>query len=456
MIDATPVVLVIEDDPHSAEVTAEFVREAGATPMTTARPAEALDLAHRLGDRLVFAITDVRLGEDSGLDLFRRLRGIRPDLPVIIVTAFANLDDAVAAMRDGAFYYFTKPVDYPLLLRIVRESLEKRALAAQVADLHARLDGPAASGIVGTSPSLRRACAQAAAVAPLDTTVLLAGETGTGKEVFTRFIHENSPRRRGPLVIVNCAALPDTLLESELFGHERGAFTGAVARKPGRFEQARGGTLFLDEIGELALPLQAKLLRALETRMVEPLGSTRPLAVDVRIVAATNRDLTACVAEGKFREDLFYRLDAFPIQLPPLRDRREDIPVLAMYFLEQSARQRGKAIAGFERAALDAMQAYQWPGNVRELRHYVERAVILGAGREIRLDDLPKKVLGSTPPLETAAVASFARLKDLEREAVARALSEAGGNRTRAARALGMTRNQIRYRLKKLHTEAEE
>jgi DNA-binding NtrC family response regulator len=446
-------VLIVEDDAHSLELTAAFVREAGGTTVTAATVTDAARLLDVLGDRLAFVITDIKLGDGNGLDLFRRVRTARPDLPVVLVTAFGSTDEAVAAMKEGAFYYFTKPVNFSLLQRLVRESLEKRALAKQVVTLSARLAAAGRDRILGVSPALGAALQLARNVAALDTTVLLVGETGTGKELFAEYIHELSGRRHRPLVAINCAALPEPLLESELFGHERGAFTGAVARKPGKFELARGGTVFLDEIGDLALPLQAKVLRALESKRIEPLGAQRAIDVDVRIIAATNRDLTALIEARQFREDLYYRLVAFPIVLPSLRDRREDVPLLAVHFLEQFARAHDKALDGFDAGALELLQAHAWPGNVRELRHAIERAVILANGRTVTREHLPLERTAAPEEPAPAYLDNLAHLKDLERDVVRRAVEAAGGNRTRAARSLGITRNQIRYRLRKMDPE---
>ncbi len=491
-------VLVVEDDPRSLELTTSFIRETGAEVVPTPSLGEAHDALERYGDEIVFVISDIKLREESGLDLFHRIRQDRPTLPVVLMTAFGGTDEAVAAMKEGAFYYFTKPVDFPLLLRIVREALEKQRLKAELASAQARLAAAGDGRILGTSRAIRLALEHAASVAELDTTVLLSvkhltptrpgqnlppgvslpgprrkvrcltdmGETGTGKELFAQYIHERSARRGRQLVALNCAALPEQLLESELFGHVRGAFTGAVAHKPGKFELAAKGTIFLDEVGDLAQPLQAKILRVLETKEIEPLGSTQSRAVDVRIIAATNEDLSAKVRNGTYREDLFYRLEAFPIQLPPLRDRQEDIPMLAVHFLERYASQHGKAIGGFDPAALDVLQAYDWPGNIREMRQYIERAVIIAKTGTIGVDLLPARVLerGRAAPAiaptpaaglgtregDPAAETPISRLRELERDAVLAALREAGGNRTLAARKLGLTRNQIRYRLQKL------
>ncbi len=444
-------VLVVEDDPHSLELTTAFVAETGASVLGAGDVDEALAHVAAHGREIALVISDIKLRERSGLELFRHLRQAYPDVPVILITAFGNADEAVAAMRDGALYYFTKPVNFPLLLRLVREALEKQALQAQVADLHARLAGGADRRILGSSRTIQLALEQAMAVAALDTTVLLMGETGTGKELFAQYVHERSGRRHRPLVPLNCAALPEPLLESELFGHERGAFTGAIGRKPGKFEIATGGTLFLDEVADMSLALQAKLLRTVETRQIEPLGATRPVHVDVRIIAATNRNLAAAVSDGAFREDLYYRLNVFPITLPPLRERSEDVPILAIRFLHDFARTFDKRVEGFDAAALDALQAHPWPGNIRELRHAIERAVILAKGPVVTVDVLPRALVSAPAPPAAAVPPSVVRhLEDLERDTILAALQATGGNRTRAAQALGITRNQIQYRLKKL------
>ena len=442
-----PRVLIVEDDVNSLDVTSAFVAESGADVVGATSVEEALAALARHGDGISLVITDIKLRGRSGFDVFRQVRQDLPGVPVILVTAFGNTDEAVAAMRDGALYYFTKPVNFPLLLRIVRGTLEKQALQAQVADLHARLAGSVDRHILGSSRALQAALEQATAVAGLDTTVLLTGETGTGKELFAQLIHERSLRRKQPIVAINCAALPEPLLESELFGHERGAFTGAVARKPGKFEMATGGTLFLDEVADMSLALQAKLLRALELKRIEPLGATRTIQIDVRIVAATNRDLAAAVRSGTFREDLFYRLHVFPILLPPLRERDEDIPILAVHFLNEYNRALGKPVEGFDADALDALQAYAWPGNVRELRHAIERAVILAKSRLIGIADLPRP-LQAAPATPGPTGAAPKPLAELERNAILAALDAAGGNRSKAARLLGITRNQIQYWLR--------
>ena len=440
-------VLVVEDDPNSLEVTAAFVAESGADVIAASSVEEAEAALARHHADLGLVITDIRLRGQSGLDLFRRVRRMHSGIPVILITAYGNTDEAVAAMRDGALYYFTKPVNFPLLLRLVAETLEKQALKHRVADLQAQLASPGVPRIVGSSRAIQAALAQAAAVAALDTTVLLTGETGTGKDVFAEHIHHHSRRRAKPFVAVNCAAVPEALLESELFGYERGAFTGAVGRKPGRFELASGGTLFLDEVGDMSLALQAKLLRVLESGEVAPLGSTRPVQVDVRVIGATNHDLAAAVAERTFREDLYYRLHVFPIALPPLRERPEDIPALANLFLQEYGDRMEQQLNGFDGPALDALMAYRWPGNVRELRHVIERVAILCTAPTITLADLPPMVVQAHPASHSSDAVPRG-LAEIERETILGALADAGGNQSQAARALGITRNQIQYWLR--------
>jgi DNA-binding NtrC family response regulator len=440
-------VLVVEDDPNSLEVTTAFVAESGAEVVAASSVDEARSALSRHGSEISLVITDIRLRHQSGLDLFREVRRHHPEVPVILVTAYGNADEAVAAMRDGALYYFTKPVNFPLLLRLVAETLEKGALQAEVAHLKAQLANSGARRILGSSRAIRTALAQAASVASLDTTVLLSGETGTGKDLFAEYIHEQSPRRSRPFVAINCAALPETLLESELFGHERGAFTGAVARRPGKFEAASGGTLFLDEVGDMSLALQSKLLRALESGQISPLGSTATVHVNVRTIGATNRDLAAAVSDGVFRKDLYYRLNVFPIALPPLRERVEDIPALARWYLHEYGTRMGKQFSGIDAQALDALLGYSWPGNVRELCHVIERAAILCSSATIGFSDLPPSIVTSGTSADRREPDQRG-LADLKREAILRALADAGGNQSKAARALGISRNQIQYWLR--------
>ncbi|MEW5982534.1 MAG: sigma-54 dependent transcriptional regulator [Acidobacteriota bacterium] len=441
-------ILVVEDDPASLDLTMTFIREIGATPIGATTVREAISLLGSRGDQIALLVTDIKLHDGSGLDLLTHVRARLPHVPVILITAYGSTDEAVAAMREGALYYFTKPVDFALLARLVKETLEKQSLQAELVSLQARLGVQHDAQFFGSSRAIRAALEQGDAVARLDTTVLLLGETGTGKEVFAKYLHSRSQRKHGPLVTINCAALPEPLLESELFGHERGAFTGAIARKPGKFELAVGGTLVLDEVADMSLALQAKTLRAIELKQIEPLGATRSVHADVRIIAATNHDLPAAVREGRFREDLYYRLNVFPIVLPPLRERLEDVPVLATAFLQRYSTAFGKDVSGFSPAALDALQSYPWPGNVRELKHAIERAVILAKSPTIDLDALPRAVTLAPGSGPAGPPRSGRPLADIQREAILAALRESGGNRTKAARTLGLTRNQLQYWLR--------
>src|SRR5690349_4399 len=338
--------------------------------------AEAVKILQQAQPALV--LSDLRLPEGDGFGVLRASKEIDPDVPVIVMTAYGSIEDAVAAMKEGALDFLAKPVDPDHLLLLVSRALEQRRIVAEnlllKEELAVRRGAPQ---LVGDDPSLRKVFASMQRAASTDTTVLLEGESGTGKELFARSLHALSPRADAPFVAINCAAIPETLLETELFGHEKGAFTGAVARKPGRFELAHRGTLFLDEIGDLPLSLQAKILRALEEKRFERVGGTQSLHVDVRVVAATNRNLKQRVAERQFREDLFFRLSVFPIQIPPLRERTQDVVILARHFVDRFCRDLNKKTLVLSSGALDDLNNYSWPGNVRELQNCIERAVIL-------------------------------------------------------------------------------
>src|SRR4051795_11662190 len=339
-------------------------------------------------------LTDLMMPAMSGQELLRAVRAVAPDAEVVLMTAYGTVEAAVAAMKDGAYDFLTKPLKRHAVLKSVQQAIDKRRLVRENKELRARLAG-AEQPIVGQSPSLQATLDIIRQAAPSSATVLLLGESGTGKELFARALHEHSTRAQAPFVPINCAAIPDTILESELFGYERGAFTGAVARKEGRIERAQGGTLFLDEIGELSLGVQVKLLRFLQEGEIERLGGTSPVKVDSRVVAATNRDLASRVREGKFREDLYYRLNVIQVILPPLRERLADIPLLADHFVGKYAAKNGKQFSGITPSALEALEAYPWPGNVRELEHAIERAVVLSRGTEIAAEDLPESVRSS-------------------------------------------------------------
>jgi DNA-binding NtrC family response regulator len=401
-------------------------------------------------------LTDLRLPEGDGLSVLRAAKELDPELPVVVMTAFGSIQDAVAAMKEGALDFLAKPVDPDHLLLMVERALAQRRLITEnqllKEELAARRGAPL---IVGEDPKLKQVIASLQRAASGDTTVLLEGESGTGKEVFARTLHAISPRADGPFVAINCAAIPENLLESELFGYEKGAFTGANARKPGKFEMAHRGTLFLDEIGELPLSLQAKILRAIEEKRFERVGGTAVLQIDVRIVAATNRQLKPAVAARQFREDLYFRLSVFPITIPPLRERPDDILLLARYFIDRFARDLKKKALLLAPSAIDALRAYHWPGNVRELQNGIERAVLLTEGDTIHARHL--NLASVAPPAPEASsgealwsamdlsgsLADVSRrvLAEIERRKIQQTLAETGGHAGRAAEQL-----QISYK----------
>ena len=406
--------------------------------------AGALQLVREVRPDLV--LSDLRLVSGDGVGVLKGAKDIDPDLPVIVMTAYGSIQDAVVAMKEGAMDFLAKPVDPDHLLLLVDRALAQRRLLAEnllmKEELAARRGAPA---IIGDAPALKRVIATLHRAATTDTTVLLLGESGTGKELFARTLHAVSPRAEGPFVAINCAAIPETLLESELFGHEKGAFTGATARKPGRFELAHRGTLFLDEIGDLPLALQAKILRALEEKRFERVGGTQSLQVDVRLVSATNHNLKTAVAARQFREDLFFRLSVFPIDIPPLRERAGDIEILARHFVDRFCRDLKKRPLAFSAEAVDEMQRYEWPGNVRELQNCIERACILTEGDTIRPRHLNLSFRGgiaAEAPADpwdridlggTLADASRRVLTEVERRKIVAALKDAAGQKPKAA-----------------------
>lgn len=403
-------------------------------------------------------LSDLRLPQGDGFGVLAAAKDVDPELPVIVMTAFGGIQDAVSAMKAGAMDFLAKPVDPDHLLLLVERALAQRRLIGEYMllkeEMAARRGAPA---IIGDAPVMKQVIAAIQRAASTDATVLIEGESGTGKELFARAVHALSERAHGPFVAINCAAIPDTLLEAELFGYERGAFTGALQRKPGKFELANHGTLFLDEIGELPLALQGKILRALEQRTFERLGGTASIRVDVRLVAATNRPLKQAVAARQFREDLYFRLSVFPVTVPPLRDRTEDIPILARHFIEKAARELKKPAPALTPAALDALLAYAWPGNVRELQNCLERAVILCDGSLIfpRHLNLVQEPISAPPsPLATLsfegslAEISSRALAEVEREAIRRALDEAGGDVNRAAARLQISPKLLQAKMR--------
>ena len=447
-------ILVVDDEQSMREFLqillakqGHEVQVADGAPAALARAAE--------GD-LDLVITDLRLGRDSGLDVLAAVKAQTPATEVIMVTAFATTENAVQAMKLGAYDYVLKPFKVDELRLVVDKALEHRALVAENRVLRHRLGPPKSDELIGRAPAMEELRALIRKVAPSRTTMLVLGESGTGKEVVARAIHAQSGRREQPFVGVNCGAIPEGLIESELFGHERGSFSGATGDKAGLFEVAGSGTLFLDEVGELPGPLQVKLLRALQERKIRRVGGNRDLPVAARIVAATNRDLAGEVTAGRFREDLYYRLNVIQVRLPPLRERPEDIPLFIAHFLERFAEENGKPSPAFDAEATRALLAHPWPGNVRELANVVERAVTLSDGPVVDARALPPGLRGA-PAVGTAGPASLpeggldlqAHLDAVERQLLEQALERAGGVKTEAARLMGLTFRSLRYRLGK-------
>jgi DNA-binding NtrC family response regulator len=441
-------ILLVDDEEAQRKVLAGFLRKKGFEALACGTVDGALGVAAAHTVDLV--LTDLRMPDRGGLELLRELHALNPEIPVIVMTAYGTVASAVEAMKLGAADYLTKPVDLDELELLVARTLERRALVSENRELRQQLAAQhRLEGVETANPRMAQAINLAARAAASRATILIRGESGTGKEVLARAIHHASPRARRPLVAVNVAALPETLLESEMFGHERGAFTGAERQHRGRFEQADGGTLFLDEIGDLPKGTQAKLLRALQEQRFERLGGTASIQVDVRVLAATSRDLEAMVRAAEFREDLYYRLNVVCIEIPPLRERRGDIPALVDHFVRRFAAEGGSKVRAVSREAMDLLLKYHYPGNVRELENLIHRAVVLARGPDITTADLPAHVSGLAAESRTAPGSLVERLAAFERALLVEALDEAGGVQTRAAQALGISERHLRYRLRK-------
>ena len=440
-------ILLIDDDESIRKVIGYMLEEAKYAAVTAASAEEGVGIFRSRRPDLV--LSDIKMPKKDGLELLTEFKAIDPSVPVIILTAFGTVETAVEAMKRGAADYLTKPIARDDLLMTIAKVLRMRRLEAENEDLRDTLnDRFRFASIIGLSPAMNTVFDTLRKVAATDATVLITGESGTGKELVAKALHFNSPRRAHRLITVNCAAIPHELLETELFGHVRGAFTGAVRDKMGKFELADGGTLFLDEIGSMPVHLQAKLLRAVQEREIERVGDERTIQVDVRVVAATNRSLPALIAQGLFREDLYYRLNVVPIRLPALRERTGDIPVLAKHFVAQFARD---ARVSLSRGALDAMARYRWPGNVRELENFCERIVLMRTGHAID-EALVEQHLAA---LAGEAAPATATLREIERAAVLDALRSSGWNQSRAARRLGVPRHILLYRMKKFDIRPE-
>jgi len=454
MSDAVTI-LVADDETGMRESVARALRREAFHVIAVEDGAAALDVLRRGGVDLLVA--DLRMPGLDGLELLRAVKVVAPDTGVILLSGRGTVEEAVAAMKEGAYDFLTKPFDLAPLIRIVRQALQHRALVLENRNLRRRLDELAGTGeFIGASPAMLEVLALVKQVASASTTVLISGESGTGKEVVARALHRFSPRRGKPFVSLNCAALPETLLESELFGYEKGAFTGAVGRKMGRFEMADGGTLLLDEVGDLSPAAQSKLLRVLQEGEFEPLGATRSVRVDVRVVGATNQDLAQLVKERRFREDLYYRLHVITVSLPPLRERREDIPLLAQHFLRLYAVKNQREIEGFTENALAKLVDYAWPGNVRELEHIVERGVILARARLLGLEDLPEAIAQTEPSTRVISIPLGMPLEEVEQRLIEETLRRTKGDKELAAKLLGIASRTIYRKLKERGSETAE
>lgn len=444
-------ILVIDDDQPLCELLEEDLRRRGHQVRTTLRVDQARELLHR--EEFDLVLTDLNMPGTNGIDFCAELHGNRPDLPVLIMTAFGSLETAISALRAGAYDFVVKPVDLDLLHIALGRALQHRELQERVRLLKAQVARQQPDDeLLGESAAILNIKQQIARVADLDTSVLISGESGTGKELVARALHRQSQRKNEPFIAVNCAALPENLLESELFGHVRGAFTDARENRKGLFVEASGGTLLLDEIAELPLPLQPKLLRVLEDHRVRPLGGSSEIDCDVRVLAASHRDLDTAVREGDFRSDLYYRLNVIQLDLPPLRKRGNDILLLAMHFTRLLSKRFGKSVDGLAQPAAASLLAYHWPGNIRELRNVIERALALSCHDKITLEDLPEQIRhsqgGTQLPAGLTEPGSILPLEEMERRYIHQVLNQLEGNRTLAARLLGVDRKTLYRKLK--------
>ena len=438
-------ILIVDDDPDIVTMLEDRLQASDYRTVIAQDGVQALELVEQEAPGLM--LLDLDMPRLTGIEVLKRLPKVRPteDLPVIVMTAHASIDAAVEAMKTGAYDFLTKPLDNDHLLLVISKALERDSLKRQVACLKSEVDSRYAS-IVGISAKIRAVLESAQRAARSDASVLLLGESGTGKELFARSIHQWSPRQAMPLVVINCVALTETLLENELFGHERGAFTGADRLQKGKLEMADGGTIFLDEIGDMSLPLQAKLLRVLQDREFHRVGGTRLVSINIRVIAATNKDLRQAVKNGEFREDLFFRLNVISLTLPPLRERPDDLPALAKFFLNRHARDAKRPGMMFSPAAMEAMSRYRWPGNIRELENVVARSVVLNQSDTIEPDMLSLDAIGHSSTGERLSYFSLPyheSMKEHTRTLILLALREESGNQTKAAARLGLQRTYL-------------
>jgi len=446
-----PRVLVVDDEAQQCAALERILRLEGFSVKSTTSGHEAVVMSE--GEPFDVVISDLRMPDLTGMQLFEKLREVSPEITFIIMTAYGTVESAVAAIQSGVYDYVTKPIDADHLARVLRRAVEVVQLRRENVALREQVRAAREkTKLVGNSPQIREVTERIAMVADSDATVLIRGESGTGKELVTNMIHAMSSRAGGPLIKINCAAIPESLLEDELFGHEKGAFTGAETMRKGRFELAHRGTLFLDEIAEMSMHLQAKLLRVIQEQQFERIGGTETLSVDVRLLASTNRDLEELVRKGKFREDLYYRINVVPIVIPPLRERRADIILLANHFLHVFSQKNNRHYSGFAREAQEAMLAYSWPGNVRELENCVERAVVMSKGSEITEEDLAlSDLFDGTRPRDVLErlFGTDLSLDELEKEIIQTALARTNWNQSQAAALLGLTRRTLQYRTEK-------
>jgi DNA-binding NtrC family response regulator len=447
-------ILVVDDEPNAVRVLSAILTEEGYSVHESIDAASATDLIQNANVDLV--ITDLKMPGMSGMDFFGYIRENRGDIPVIFLTAYGSVDAAVSAMLGGAFYYFIKPPDYTKLKDIISRAILQRRTKEEFEFIEKTPEEDInMTGLIGRTPEMKKIYETIDAIKNSLSTVLVTGETGTGKELISRALHFSSKRKDAPFIAVNCAAIPRELIEAELFGCEKGAFTGAHARRIGKFEEASGGTIFLDELGELDLGVQAKILRVLQEREIERLGSNRKIKVDCRVISSTNRDLRKEVREGRFREDLFYRINVIEIKVPALRERKEDIPLMAATFVQEFSEKEQKSVT-VSQEVLQAMGEYRWPGNVRQLRNIIERAVVLSRGNVLTMADLPEEFNRPGKPVEETlqlnASSERRTLREIELHAIMEALQKCEGNKSRASRMLGISRKAF---YKRLNTAAE-
>ena len=445
----TPKILIVDDETAHCQMLEAVLK---AEKYATQRAQDGQSAIEAVKERFYdLILMDIRMNRVGGIEALEKIKEISPDIPILMMTAYASVDTAVQAMRSGAYDYLTKPLDIDELKILVAKALRHHQLEKEniflKEQLGSRFDF---SNIIGRSRAMKELLETVAMVAPSEATVLILGESGTGKELIANAIHQNSPRSNHPFIKVNCAALPETLLESELFGHEKGAFTGAVSRRQGRFHLAHKGSILLDEIAEMSMATQSKILRVLQEREFEPIGSSETVKVDTRIITATNKNLEEEVRANRFREDLYYRINVVNLTVPSLRERRDDIPLLVDFFLKRYAKKNHRNLKGFTPKAMDLLMRYDWPGNIRELENVVERSVIMVRGDFITPDEFPGVLKSLDPEYEqiSAEMLSGKSLKEMEKAMIMRTLQETDGNRTRAAEILGISRRTLQLKLK--------